>query len=117
MRNNQGFHRLIDTYENYGSEGDELLLTSTWIEDQLQQMGAKQGKDYTYLDIAKLAMEHINTLIIKESIESMSRSIDLASTSLDGAAKAFDDIAHGVQGYDTISPYTQSKNKSKESEN
>lgn len=93
IRNNQGFLRLIDTFENYDPTGeDKLILLATWIEDQLQEMGATPGKDYTYLDIAKLAMEHSKVLAMKELAEAIRDSGNSIFSGLDGVANSLDDI-------------------------
>lgn len=51
--------RLIKEYEDYAEDdfSDFLLLIATGIEDSLIQAGAEPGKDYSYLDIYKLAVE------------------------------------------------------------
>ncbi|ELA5262268.1 hypothetical protein OFE41_001906 [Salmonella enterica subsp. enterica serovar Bareilly] len=38
---------------------DALLCVAACIEDSYQQAGAKPGKDYTYNDLMKLAMQYV----------------------------------------------------------
>ena len=49
--------RLIKEYKRYGKDslGDYLLILATDVEDSMIEAGAEPGKDYTYLDIFKMA--------------------------------------------------------------
>ena len=51
--------RLIREYREYAKDTfcDILLIAAGDIEDSLIAAGATPGKDYTYLDIYKLAIE------------------------------------------------------------
>lgn len=53
--------RLINEYENYAPDTltDYLLIIARDIEDSMMHAGAEPGKDYTYLDIFKMAVELI----------------------------------------------------------
>lgn len=53
--------RLINEYENYAPDTltDYLLIIARDVEDSMMQAGAEPGKDYTYLDIFKMAVELI----------------------------------------------------------
>ena len=65
--------KLINRYETYGGEEDELLLIATYIEDQLSEAGAVGGKDYTILDCFKLAAEQIKANAIKDLTEEVKK--------------------------------------------
>jgi hypothetical protein len=53
--------KLLGRPEVYGQNAfpDAYLVTACWIEDSLVQGGAKPGKDYTILDLYKLAQPFI----------------------------------------------------------
>lgn len=53
--------RLINEYENYAPDTltDYLLIIARDVEDSMMSAGAEPGKDYTYLDIFKMAVELI----------------------------------------------------------
>jgi hypothetical protein len=55
--NNTGKDRLIHTFDIYCRDGDDLLVTATYVEDQMLESGATPGKDYNLLDCFKLAVE------------------------------------------------------------
>ena len=65
--------KLIDRYETYGGEEDELLLIATYVEDQLSEAGAVGGTDYTILDCFKLAAELIKANAIKDLTEELEK--------------------------------------------
>jgi len=52
---------LLRRPENYGTNvfQDALLVTACYIEDSLIQGGAKPGKDYTVVDLYKLAQPFV----------------------------------------------------------
>jgi hypothetical protein len=52
---------LLQRPTTYGRNAfpDAYLVTACWIEDSLIQGGAKPGKDYTILDLYKLAQPFV----------------------------------------------------------
>ena len=51
--------RLIQEYENYDMDNtvDVISFVAREIEDAMLQCGGVPGKDYTFLDVFKLAMQ------------------------------------------------------------
>lgn len=96
IRNNQGMHRLVDTYSQSQCgpfEEEALYRIALYIEDNLQTMGAEPGKDYTYLDIAKLAMEQTKINAMKELAESIEDAGNSVFAGLAGIIDSLDGIA------------------------
>jgi len=60
--------RLIRDYEDFDNNdlGDRLRLISKNIEDSLVNTGAIPGKDYTYMDLYRMAIQFHQTTMLTE---------------------------------------------------